>query len=193
CLPAAAEAGRCAIPPQPSPRWQRRSAADPRRRAPSLPRPEQSDIRPQLQPQASRSKARGVLAAATHEVGWHECRAGAPFLPPPPRAPGTPPQSAASQSTSTAVAAPDRKAPSPSSRLPINLQINEQSSHVGTRSDRWPSPDAYPPDDRAIAELQAVRAEVAALDGMPRPDSGKATGEVFEGNGLDADDRRCYA
>src|SRR5262249_15723505 len=144
CLPAAAEAGRCAIPPQPSEGWQRRPGAAPRRRAPSLPRPEQSDIRPQLQPQASRSKARGVLAAATHEVGWDECRAGAPFLPPPPRAPGTPPQSAASQSTSTAVAAPDRTAPSPSSRLPINLQINEQSSHVGTRSDRLPSPDAYP-------------------------------------------------
>src|SRR6266478_8357296 len=44
-------------------------------------------------------------------------------------APGTPPPSAASQQTSTAVADPDRKAPSPSSRLPINLQINEQTSH----------------------------------------------------------------
>src|SRR6266446_10592866 len=41
-------------------------------------------------------------------------------------APGTPPPSAASQQTSTAVADPDRKAPSPSSRLPIDLQINEQ-------------------------------------------------------------------
>jgi hypothetical protein len=121
-----------------------RSSADPRRRRPLLPRPERSDIRLEPPPRAQRSKGRGVLAAAMHEVGWDECRAGARPRQRSPRAPGTPPPSAASQPTSTAVAAPDRKAPvAVIAFLPINLQINEQTSHAETRSDRWPSPDAY--------------------------------------------------
>ena len=46
-------------------------------------------------------------------------------------------------------------------------------------------PDLLERIDRAIAELQAIRAEVAALDGMPRPDSGELVDEVFGGDGTD--------
>src|SRR5207302_1630960 len=66
-----------------------------------------------------------------------------------------PPQrSATSQPMSTAGAAPGRKVPSLSSRLPINLQINGQTCHLNSQSDRWPSPaspDAY--DDLGILRV----------------------------------------
>ena len=52
-----------------------------------------------------------------------------------------------------------------------------------------PDPDLITRIDRAIAELQAIRAEVVASmpHGMPRSDSGEAVGEVSGRDGLDAD------
>ena len=50
-----------------------------------------------------------------------------------------------------------------------------------------PDPDLITRIDRAIAELQAIRAEVVASmpHGMPRSDSGEAVGEVSGRDGLD--------
>src|SRR5436190_23710999 len=53
-------------------------------------------------------------------------------------------------------APPGRKVPSQSSRLPINLQINGQTCHLNSQSDRWPSPDAYKETYHAKAGMHAI-------------------------------------
>ena len=90
---------------------------------------ERSDIRHEPPPGAQRSRGAGVLGAVMHEVVGMNVMRRATSATIASGARHSSPPSAASQQTSTAVADPDRKAPSPSSRLPINLQINEQTSH----------------------------------------------------------------
>jgi len=132
-------------------------------RPPLLLQSERSDIPSEPPRQRQNPECLGALAVATHAVGSDEHRGDARSRSPKSQPPSFPQRSATSQPTSTAGAAPGQKIPSQSSRLPINLQINGQTSHLNSQSDRWPSPDAY--------VVVVVMALLSFADSTSRPSS----------------------